>query len=205
GKSPYLAVLIGSGYRAHPLNTEVEDRIYMLRDYHIYQPPEEYRTLTEAELFDTTDNLISEGTTVQRVEAQTALAEKSGWYIRLLSGEGSREGEKILAQPLIVSGVALMTSYTPPNPDEVVSCQPRAGNGSLYYLNVGNGAPVTALASSGTLLSREDRKKNLRGWGIPPAVQMVLTSEGRTPLVGSEVIDDPGEEGFINTYWHERY
>jgi len=205
GKSPYLALLLGSGYRAHPLQTEVEDRIYMLRDYHVYTPPEEYQTITEAELFDTTDNVIVEGMLDQRLEAVRELADRSGWYIRLLSGLGSREGEKILAQPLIVSGVALITSYTPPNPDEVASCAPSGGGGSIYYLNVTNGAAGGALGSSGTLLTREDRKKDLHGWGIPPAVQMVLTSEGRTPLVGSEVVDDPGQEGFINTYWHERY
>ena len=34
----FLNVAIGSGYRGHPLNTEVEDRLYSFRDYHPFTP-----------------------------------------------------------------------------------------------------------------------------------------------------------------------
>ena len=33
----YLSVSIGSGYRAHPLNTTTQDRFYSVRDYNPFE------------------------------------------------------------------------------------------------------------------------------------------------------------------------
>ena len=38
GGYSFLNVAIGSGYRGHPLNTEVEDRLYSFRDYNPFTP-----------------------------------------------------------------------------------------------------------------------------------------------------------------------
>ena len=33
GSAPYLNIAIGSGYRGHPLDEEIQDRFYSIRDY----------------------------------------------------------------------------------------------------------------------------------------------------------------------------
>lgn len=52
GGKPHFTIAIGSGYRAHPLNEETEDRFYVLRDFDVYDAPASYVTLTENDLTD---------------------------------------------------------------------------------------------------------------------------------------------------------
>ena len=52
GQDPYLAISIGSGYRAHPLNEDTIDRFYVIRDKNVYKKPTQYTTITENDLVD---------------------------------------------------------------------------------------------------------------------------------------------------------
>ena len=54
----YLAVTMGSGNRAHPLDTSVQDWIYMIRDP--VQSPLSSEVML-ADLYDATNNLVMEG------------------------------------------------------------------------------------------------------------------------------------------------
>ena len=59
GSQPHFTIAIGSGYRAHPLNEDTEDRFYVLRDYSVYSAPTSYTTLTEADLTDVSSVSVS--------------------------------------------------------------------------------------------------------------------------------------------------
>lgn len=59
GSQPHFTIAIGSGYRAHPLNEDTEDRFYVLRDYNVYSAPTSYTTLTEADLTDVSSVSVS--------------------------------------------------------------------------------------------------------------------------------------------------
>jgi type IV pilus assembly protein PilY1 len=204
GQSPYLSIVAASGYRAHPLDQNIIDRMYMLRMDDIYNAPSSYNTITEADLFDTTDNLIGQGTDTQKAAAVTNLSAAEGWYITFDELDGSLIGEKALAEPLILGGVALVTTYIPedltPNAN---SCVPKEGTGTLYFVNVTDGTPTFNIA--GTVdKTREDRKTYLKRGGIPPSPSVIIT-EGGTPslCIGTECASANLNLDLQKMYWYE--
>ena len=204
GQAPYLSILAASGYRAHPLNQTIQDRMYMMRMDAIYNAPSSYATITEADLFDTTDNMIGEGTDSQKAAALANLGAAQGWYIDFNEPDGAWIGEKALAEPLIIGGVGLVTTYVPEdlNPNSQ-SCIPKAGTGSIFYVNVTDGTPTFNIA--GTVdKTREDRKEFLKRGGIPPSPSVIIT-EGGTPTlcVGTECGSAGMYLGLQKSYWYE--
>jgi type IV pilus assembly protein PilY1 len=205
GQAPFVSVVAASGFRAHPLNDDVHDRFYMIRDYDIYSVPSSYVTVTEDDLFDTTSNVIGEGTDTQIASAMTSLSSAQGWYISLNQLDGSWIGEKSLAEPLILNGTAIVTTYMPADTSGVqaASCTPNDGTGSLFFVNVTDGTPTYDLSGDDTK-SREDRKIFLDRGGIPPSPTVIIT-EGGTPTlcVGTEC-ERAGDIGSIQKmYWYE--
>ncbi|NNL07208.1 MAG: PQQ-binding-like beta-propeller repeat protein, partial [Gammaproteobacteria bacterium] len=204
GQSPYLSILAASGYRAHPLNRDIHDRMYMLRMDSIFNAPSTYTTVTEADLFDTTDNTIGEGSATQKAAAVTNLGSAEGWYITFNELDGSFLGEKALAEPLILGGVGLVTTFIPEdlNPS-LDSCVPKEGTGLLYFVNVTDGTPTFNIA--GTIdKTREDRKEYLKRGGIPPTPSVIIT-EGGTPTlcIGTECKAANMSLDLQKMYWYE--
>ncbi len=203
GASAYLALVIGSGYRAHPLDEDIADRIYMLRDNDVFNVPSSYVTRTEADLFDATDNVIGQGSGASREDAIRRLSESRGWYIRLAG-----LGEKVMSSPLIVDGVAILSTFVPQASTD--PCLPGTGVGAAYYLNVSNATPAFDFFQpvAGSTLTREDRKLNLKTPGIPPDTAFIVTEqEGElvnVVLHGKEVGEDPTSNAAVRTYWYER-
>ena len=74
GTQAHFTIAIGSGYRAHPLNEDTEDRFYVLRDYNVYSPPARYTTLTEAELTDVSSVSVT-GEAAEQIRQQLAAKE----------------------------------------------------------------------------------------------------------------------------------
>jgi type IV pilus assembly protein PilY1 len=209
GKSPYLALVAASGYRAHPLIETVHDRIYMIRENDIYSPPVGgvYTTVTENDLYDATLNLIGDdGTAAQRENAVVNLGNAKGWYITLNETDGSFIGEKGLSEPLILSGTAIVTTYIPhdidPSPDTSI-CVARAGTGLVYYLNVTDGTPTTDLSATDSRL-RDDRHTYLQHGGIPPTPSVIITQGGDSTLcVGTECWKAGLGLDLQKMYWYE--
>ncbi len=204
GQVPYLSILAASGYRAHPLDQVIHDRMYMMRMNDIYNVPTVYKTITEVDLFDTTDNIIGEGAAAQKKAAVTNLGNAEGWYITFEEMDGSFIGEKALSEPLIISGVGLVTTYVPEdlNPN-AKSCIPKAGTGTVYYVNVTDGTPKFNIA--GTVnKTREDRKEYLQRGGIPPSPSVIIT-EGGTPTlcIGTECGAVKMYLGLQKMHWYE--
>jgi type IV pilus assembly protein PilY1 len=199
-----LSILAASGYRSHPLDQFIQDRMYMMRMDDIYNAPTVYNTITEADLFDTTDNIIGEGNTSQKGAAVTNLGNAEGWYISFEEMDGSFIGEKALAEPLIIGGVGLVTTYVPEDLDpNAASCIPKAGTGIIYYVNVTDGTPTFNI--SGTVdKTREDRKEYLKRGGIPPSPSVIIT-EGGTPTlcIGTECGSANMSLNLQKMYWYE--
>ena len=191
----FLSVSIGTGWRAHPLNTAVEDRFYMIRQNTVFSKPAgygknkgtaanpNYAPLTESDLVDITDDL--KPTTNQY-----------GWFMKF---EGS--GEKSLGRSLTVNNQLVFTSYEPAQAGE--PCTPAIGQGFGYVVNVLNGAPTVNLQNDGTedtgddsstlsddeiyykgaLLTKDDRRQMLSHGGIPPEPNLLIVESPvtRTP------------------------
>jgi type IV pilus assembly protein PilY1 len=178
--------------------------MYMLRLDDIYDPPATYTTITEADLFDTTDNLIGEGTTAEKNAAITSLSTSKGWYITFNELDGSFIGEKALSEPLIINGVGVITTFVPEDIDlSVQSCVPKAGTGLVYYVNMTDGTPTFSIAGE-VDKTREDRKEYLRRGGIPPSPSVIIT-EGGTPTlcIGTECGSVKMYLGLQKMYWYE--
>ena len=208
GQAPYIAIVAASGYRAHPLQTDTHDRVYMIRDYDVYNAPAGsppvYTTITEADLFDTTQNDIGQGTKVQIDAAKTSLNGAKGWYITLQEINNSFVGEKSLSEPLILNGVAVFTSYIPATAGLTSnSCTPNDGTGAIYFVNVVDGTP-TKDNDADNVKKREDRRVLLARGGIPPTPRIIITKDGVPTLcVGTECskADDVGS--VQKMYWYE--
>jgi type IV pilus assembly protein PilY1 len=213
GKPPYLAVVAISGYRAHPLNTTVHDRAYMIRDTDVYNKPanSDYaaKMVTEADLYDTTANLIGGGngtttpTTTQQQTAATSLANAKGWYINLQQTDGSWIGEKGLSEPLILNGNAIFTTYIPSAIGQTAtSCTPNAGTGAAYFVHVTDGTPTY---HAGTVGTAPDRNTYLKRTGIPPSPNVIVTDKGVATLcVGAECTKANISNTVQKSYWYEQ-
>ncbi|KXO09374.1 MULTISPECIES: pilus assembly protein [Marinobacter] len=208
GASRYLGLVIGSGWQAHPLDTAIEDRIYMLRMADVTEPPYDadgnvdYSLIkvSESDLFDTTDNLIEEGNEAQRTQAQSDLAAASGWYIRL-----TRSGEKVLSSSQTVSGQLFITTYEPTASTN--ACLPAAGKARLYHVYVADGTPVVnydlIVSADPDELTKEDREVELMTVGLPPDPQRMRVDGLDIICVGAECRPIDTVTGVLETYWYE--
>lgn len=179
GTTSFDAVLIGSGNRAHPKETDVGNRFYMLRDYNLYTAyfgsggATVPAALTEANLYDATDNLVQDGTSAQKSTALSALAAANGWYIRLETA-----GEKSLATALTLNGTIFFTTFAPDA--SVNSCVPVPGSGYLYAVKLQNATAVYdwEVTDTPSVTAKVDRKTDV-GNRLPDAV---------TPHFGEDTI-----------------
>lgn len=207
---PFHSIAIGSGYRAHPNNTVIQDRIYVLKDYDITTPPKneggsiEYTTRYEGDLLNVTSTLDFSNLT-----ESDANKLESGWYISLAG-----TGEKALATSLTVDGKVLITTFIPA--DQTASnltdvCAPSQGAARLYALNAQNGLPVANLDGQGgsnpadlTLL---DRFYDLTRRGIAPEVTIIFPEDSSVspiPIVGTELIPELKiDNSPQSTYWYQ--
>lgn len=204
GQAPFLSIVAASGYRAHPLDVNVHDRFYMMRDYDIYSTPSSYDTLTESDLYDTTSNLIGEGTSAQITSELASLNSAEGWYINLNELDGSWLGEKSLAEPLILNGTAIITTYFPASAGLTSnSCTPNDGTGAIYFVKVSDGTPTFDL-SGDDVKTRADRRVYLDRGGIPPTPSVIITEAGTPTLCVGTECSRAGDLGTIQKmYWYE--
>lgn len=204
GSNRYLGLVIGSGWQAHPLDSVVEDRIYMMRIADVIEAPRnadnevEYTKLTESNLYDTTDNLIGQGTDEEITTAQQALAAAQGWYIRL-----TRAGEKVLSTSQTVNGQTFITTYEPtPNNN---ACLPSSGQSRLYHIYVRDGKPVVNYDGLGEddELTSTDREVQLWTLGLPPDPQRMRVDGQDVVCVGAECMSVDTLTGVVETYWYQ--
>ena len=204
GMAPYISILAASGYRAHPLQTDTHDRVYMMRDYDVYQVPSAYVTVTEADLYDTTSNIIGEGALIDVSTARAALSSAKGWYITFNETNVSFVGEKALSEPLILNGVAVFTTFIPASAGLTSnSCKANDGTGAIYFVNVVDGTPTDDNTADG-VKTREDRRILLARGGIPPTPRVIITEDGIPTLCVGTECSKSGEVGAAQKmYWYE--
>ncbi|MFK7892800.1 MAG: PilC/PilY family type IV pilus protein [Granulosicoccus sp.] len=204
-----LAISIGSGWRAHPLNLDVNDRFYMIRQSSVYTRPSEYgknmgtensaswHPITESDLSDVSDDIHAD-------------YNPWGWFISM-----EDNGEKVLGSSITVNNQVVFTSFVPEKPTE--PCSPAVGGGAVYVLDVRNGSPAVNLYDDGddddAELTKNDRRRFLKQPGIPPSASTMIMTGTNTDgsesiatavMAGTEQVD----VGLINltrrTYWQDR-
>ncbi len=199
----YLSIAIGSGYRAHPLNTVINDRFYQIRQHDLYSKPSSYSSVTEADLYNITQNLIYEGETEEMIEAEHALSlthsdRKEGWLLEM-----ENSGEKVLASSSTILNQIAFTTYEPSAPD-TVSCKPAHGTNRIYVVDINFGGPVMDSNGDG-VIDKSDRVTQLKTGSIASTPTVIDTIDSKpTVWVGTERVENINTDiESIRTYWIE--
>ena len=126
----FLSIGIGSGYRAHPLDTSVEDKFFSLRD------PNVFNQLTQDQFDSLTVATIADLVTVDRstTAAVQVPAGARGWMLPL------RPGEKALSSATTFQGVTFFSTF---DPDQATAdpCSVGLGLNRLYRVSPATGVP----------------------------------------------------------------
>jgi type IV pilus assembly protein PilY1 len=146
------AIIIGTGDRTNPNATDVDNRIYMIRDratvpYSTVRPTPSECTgsevmdfrcgwpISDSDLYDATDNDITIGTDEEKMTAIETLRLADGWFFEL-----TYAGEKSLASSITINGKAFIPTFTPSNLfSNINSCVPASGTGQMYVMDIYDG------------------------------------------------------------------
>jgi type IV pilus assembly protein PilY1 len=196
----YIAVNIGSGYRAHPLNTSAVDRFFSLRD------PDVFNQLSQAEY-----NSYNIATDADMIEVsgqkQTVITSADrGWRFTL------PPTQMILADSTTFNDSIFFVGFSPAA-TSVIDCDSTFGKNFLYQVSVINGDPlVPNLDELNPADADAARVKTLAQGGIAPSLTVLFPSPdpdcvGDTckipPLgcVGVECFDPGFENNPVRTLW----
>ncbi len=213
GKNAFLSISVASGYRAHPRDTTVSDRIYTLFDDNVFSPPKDTLGVIDYTVLDPSDTDPLDESDL--FDATTLLANKygnapNGWYKNLTG-----VSEKGLSAPTVFASALVFSTYSPVSGASTV-CGADIGGGRTYVLN-----PLTG---GGKLVDNDGdviEYVTLAHAGIPPSPAIIYTDDSSTytdedgveqtdektkPIVcvGTECFDDllPGDP-LTKTFWRE--
>jgi type IV pilus assembly protein PilY1 len=197
----FLAISLGSGYRAHPLDNINTDRFYSLRDKDVFKQLTQneynnYTIITEA-------NLVEVSGTKQ---AQLNVNDK-GWMFTL------PYNQKVLSDSITFNDSIFFVAFSPEF-NTANSCVAGAGTNYLYEVNVKNGDPVVDNLSTLLPADADDaRRTRLQQGGIAPTPTVLFPSPDSTtctgaacsppPIgcVGVECFDPGFENNPVRTLW----
>ena len=195
----YIGVIIASGNRARPQDTDVENFLYMVKDREVTVGStasllaDETDGVTTNDLVDITNICV----TGEESSCEAANLDR-GWKLSL-----EDNGEKGLAAPLTVNGTIYFTSYLPEGDGSSTTCAPIEGSGRLYAITLKNGAAVYNLNNVIESTDKADRYTTV-GPGIPPGAKplgdkILLPGTG---IDGNQIID-PGGRFRWRVYWRD--
>jgi type IV pilus assembly protein PilY1 len=211
-EADYLGVVITSGNRSHPLNDDVQDRVFMLKDRPVKSLPSSPHIVIENndthELYDASSNIwgeLSTATDAQKETARAALRAGYGWYFDFVASAG----EKGLAKPLILQGHVFFTTYTPRDPAANTAglCGIDVGKGWFYDVLLKNAVEGQKYDGQiGPDGDKEARLIELPKSGIPPGVVYMKPPgvAGDCVVVGTTVRCLGPQIGKEKLYWFTR-
>ena len=172
GDELYYGIALGSGWRASPLDTVVEDNFYMLKDSGVFNRDTNgnytyMSTVTESDMYNATSHALNSNDESERALASQTFANKAGWYLNL-----TINGEKVLSSPLIIDYKVFFTTYVPAE-SSTSACAPPTGNSRAYLVSMFNGNAVTDVNNDGEV-NGEDRSADLKQTGIAPETKILI-------------------------------
>lgn len=125
------SLAIGSGYRAHPLNSAANDKFFVIFDENFAPgaPAMAVTALTTADFYDATSNLIQTTTGATQTAELTALSAKKGWFIDLGSDQ------KVLARARTFRNTVFFTAFETGTPNV---CDFTGGSNRFFAVNLIN-------------------------------------------------------------------
>ena len=147
----FVAVALGSGYRAHPLNLDTDDRFFVFRDEGVLTRTFD-ADIKLSDLLDVTP-LDADGDpdTPNNYLAQIESTNLKGWYIDFVDRNGANvPGEKVFSPSVTIDGKVAFSSYVP-NQNFNDPCSPSIGTSKTYVVSILDGGPAIDLNSDGTI------------------------------------------------------
>ncbi len=177
----YLAMNIGSGYRAHPLDNSASDRFYSLRDPNVFSPlsQAQYDSYPVAKDGD----MVEVAGQVDTIVPATA----SGWKYTLPASQ------KILSTSRTFNDAVYFVSFEP-KVDSDDPCQAGLSLNRLYRVHVANGDPIVAIGQempSTGAEADEARITRLEQGGIAPQPVFLFPSPWVKDCTGEECAPPP--------------
>ncbi len=179
-----LALSIGSGYRAHPMNKELKDHFFTILDKATFRRinMDTFSTinLNDTDMAKVAVTINADGTKSLNYNAlnETDLLAigKRGWYVDFAS-----TGEKVLANAITVDGTVSFTTFVPSAEASSVGavvdlCSAPSTQGRLYGMNILTGKPTYDLDWSGGSPTETDVFTTVSSNEIPGAPQRVFNS-----------------------------
>lgn len=135
-----FAISLGSGYRAHPLDNTISDKVVTLYDVDtatgvpgttpdtVANPS----TIDLSDLYNATSDILTNGTEAERTQAEQDLNAAKGWFISL------EANEKVLSRTRLFRNRVLMTTFQPQA--SVNACDVGGTTNRLYVLSLGSAA-----------------------------------------------------------------
>ncbi|MEO1201354.1 MAG: hypothetical protein AAFX10_01515 [Pseudomonadota bacterium] len=199
-QSRFLAVSIGSGYRAHPLDSSATDRFYSLRDGAVF----DRLTQDQYNNFDiiTDSDLVEVSGQVQTIVGEA----DRGWKFTL------PPDEKVLTDSVTFNNELFFVSYSP-NTNSPPGCSVAQGRNTLYRMSIINGDPLFQnLETLPPAMADAERAEPLAQGGIAPNPIFVFpgkptgcTSANCIPppiaCVGVECFDPGFVNNPVRTLW----
>ncbi|MBF5055582.1 pilin biogenesis-like protein [Alcanivorax sp. 521-1] len=165
GLSETLYVAIGSGYRAHPLDTDTDEGFYVLAD-HDFKGTDQPDVIAEGDL------PVVNGASTPSLDGSG-----DGWRVAL------GDGEKVMSSATIFQGSVMFSTYQPSGDDQDSDpCVVRYGSAHAYRANMLTGE-AESFSNNGDAADWDGEE--LEGSSIPPSV---------TPLSYTDDGDD-GDTG----------
>jgi len=208
----YAYVYFGTGDRSDPMDIPSPDpninRFYAVKDKNETDAVFQSRVggvLTESNLVDLTGDLLQDPSTPEatKTSIRTALTSGDGWFIIM-----DHDGEKVLAPPVVIFGIALFTTFTPlSNPCSY------GGDGRIYAVDYLNATAVADFDTTNEGLQKSDQSKVL-GPGIPTEAVVIIGEDGKAHVVvavgGKIVLIEELEgllqpSGFTVQSWREQF
>jgi len=196
----FLAINIGSGYRAHPLDNTNDDRFYSIRDADVFNKLGQ----SDYDNYDiVTDNdLIEVSGTVGAVIGPN----DRGWKLTLPADQ------KVLAASTTFNNEVFFVTFSPDSA-AAASCSAGSGRNFLYRVSVANGDPIANLDNIVPGTEDQLRVQDLAQGGIAPSPRFLFPSPDDQNCTGADCAPpplgcigvecfDPGFQNFpVRTLW----
>ena len=196
GSGNFDAVVIGSGDREDPLDTDVENWFFMIKDRATQTGAPSGTTLTPNELADLTVDCVTAGNCDATTQNNLT---QYGWRLGL-----GATGEKNLANAITLGGTIFFTSFYPSS--GAGSCGLSEGSGLQYAISLQKAEPVYNYdLSNDEGYVTLDRSDSLGSGGIP--VEVVPVGDDYVLVQGQEAgqnIQKVDVTTAWRTYWYEK-
>ncbi len=180
----FVAVSVGSGYRAHPLDDQTSEHFYVLRDYGVLNRVFD----ADIALGDLAD--VSEAAKDEQADLLINTTGNKGWYIDLSNPNVGKPGEKVTATSLTVNNTVIFSTYIPPqaNPG---ACTPSEGSGRFWFVDILDGTPIESRVADITNPQLEERHTDEISVGLPPGALPLFTEDGLVISAGQAILEAP--------------